>query len=239
MTAGGAPGERRILARVPAAAGELVLRQAGPDFEIISNGVFLMDTRDGRSERLLARAALDRCPAPAPVILVGGLGAGFTLAEAAGEARPARIDVVEISPEIIGWHDRYLRHITGAALADRRVTVIRAGLADWLAGRPGPYDIICLDVDNGPDWTVRDANRLLYRGEGLRRLAASLTADGVLSVWSAAAAPAFQRRLRRWFGQVRAHRVVVARGEPDVVYVAALPRQARLRERRREPDAAG
>jgi hypothetical protein len=44
-------------------AGELVLRRSGAHFEIIANGMFLMDSRDGTSERLLVRAAADRMPA--------------------------------------------------------------------------------------------------------------------------------------------------------------------------------
>src|SRR2546426_7156644 len=51
--------------------GELVLRGDGRHFEIISNGVFLMDTRAGESERLLVRAALERGARPAGV-LIGG-----------------------------------------------------------------------------------------------------------------------------------------------------------------------
>ncbi|GDY56542.1 hypothetical protein SVIO_071650 [Streptomyces violaceusniger] len=54
--------------------GEVVLRRrgggegpsAGAVFEIIANGCFLMDTSDGRSERLLIRAALDALPADRP-----------------------------------------------------------------------------------------------------------------------------------------------------------------------------
>ena len=42
-----------VLDRVTTPRGELVLRRSGADFEVISNGMFLMDTRDGRSERLL------------------------------------------------------------------------------------------------------------------------------------------------------------------------------------------
>ena len=37
--------------------GELVLRRSGPHHEIIANGVFLMDTRNGESERLVAVAS--------------------------------------------------------------------------------------------------------------------------------------------------------------------------------------
>ena len=40
------------------ARGELVLRRAGEHFEVIASGTFLMDTRDGRSERALVREAI-------------------------------------------------------------------------------------------------------------------------------------------------------------------------------------
>ncbi|TDC59721.1 spermidine synthase, partial [Actinomadura sp. GC306] len=47
-----------VVDRGAGAGGELVLRRAGAHYEIISNGVFLMDTRGGASERLLVRAAV-------------------------------------------------------------------------------------------------------------------------------------------------------------------------------------
>jgi len=213
----------RVVERVSTAHGELVLRQAGTDFEIISNGVFLMDTRDGRSERLLVTSALAACRAAAPRILIGGLGAGFSLAAAAREASVAAIDVVEISPEIIRWHGSYLRDITALAWADPRVRVINADIAEWLAQRPGGYDVICLDVDNGPGWTVRDANRALYGDGGLDRLRAALSQGGTLAVWSAAADPKFEDRLRRRLTAVQTRQVPVARGEPDVIYLANRP----------------
>jgi hypothetical protein len=48
----------RIVERTPGRQGELALRAVGDHSEIISNGVFLMDTRNGESERLLVRLAL-------------------------------------------------------------------------------------------------------------------------------------------------------------------------------------
>ncbi|HZD38268.1 MAG TPA: hypothetical protein VE664_06480 [Actinomycetes bacterium] len=54
----------KILERVSGRLGELVLRGDGADFEVISNGVFLMDTRNGASERLLVRVALRGLRAP-------------------------------------------------------------------------------------------------------------------------------------------------------------------------------
>lgn len=49
-----------VVARVGTPRGELVLRRTRDRFELISDGTFLMDTRDGRSERLLVEAALAR-----------------------------------------------------------------------------------------------------------------------------------------------------------------------------------
>jgi spermidine synthase len=216
----GSDGGPRVLERTVTARGELALRRSGAEFEIISNGVFLMDTRDGRSERLMVTAALACCPATAPEILICGLGVGFALAEAVSHARVARVDVVEISAEVVGWHATHLRHLAAPAWQDGRVHVINADVAAWLARPRGPYDVICLDVDNGPEWTVWDANQALYGDEGLRRVQDSLRPGGVISVWSAAEAPAFSGRLRRHFAGVHAYRVPVSRGQPDVVYLA-------------------
>ena len=59
--------------------GELVLRP-GEHFEVIANGTFLMDTRDGRSERALVREAV---PAGADL-------RGRSAASASGSRSPRR-----------------------------------------------------------------------------------------------------------------------------------------------------
>jgi len=217
---GAGDGGPQVLDRLATRRGELALRRSGTEFEIISNGVFLMDTRDGRSERLMVTAALACCPAAAPEVLICGLGVGFALAEAVGQASVARVDVVEISAEIIRWHATHLRHLAALAWDDSRVHVVNADVVAWLARPRGPYDVICVDIDNGPEWTVWDANRALYGDEGLRRVRDSLRPGGVVSVWSAAEAPAFEDRLRCHFTSVHMRRVPVSRGQPDVVYLA-------------------
>ena len=147
----------------------------------------------------------------------------------------ARVDVVEISAEIIGWHGTHLRHLAAPAWEDGRVHVINADMVAWLARQRGPYDVICLDVNNGPEWTVWDANQVLYGDEGLRRIRDSLRPGGVISVWSAAEAPAFEDRLLRHFTSVHAHRVPVRRGQPDVVYLAKRGYAATCDHRRPGP----
>ncbi|MEJ3744464.1 spermidine synthase [Actinomycetes bacterium KLBMP 9797] len=207
------------LDRVVTARGELVLRASGGHHEVISNGVFLMDTRAGESERLLVRAALGAAPDGA-ALLIGGLGVGFSLAEAAASAKPARIVVVEIEPALVGWHRTHLAPFSAGALDDPRVEVVTADLLPWLRATGDRFGAICLDIDNGPDWTVFDGNAALYDDSGLALLRARLAPGGVVAVWSANAAPRYAERLAAAIGPVRTYPVPVPRGEPDVVYLA-------------------
>lgn len=207
-----------VVARHTTPRGELVLRRAGAHYEIISNGVFLMDTRDGRSERLLVAAALEGRRSAR--VLIGGLGVGYSLTEALRHDAVHQVTVVEIEPAVIEWHATHLAAVSGHVLDDPRVTVACADLPAWLASAGDRFDVIAVDVDNGPGWTVTPDNASLYDDAGLAALARRLTPGGALSVWSAAASPAFARRLRRHFGEVDVHTVNVARGEPDHVYVA-------------------
>ncbi|MGY3679730.1 spermidine synthase [Streptomyces sp. TE33382] len=204
--------------------GEVVLRERGEDFEIIANGCFLMDTSDGRSERLLIDAALAALPAgrPGPSVLIGGLGVGFSLARAAAEERWGRIVVVEREQAIVDWHrEGPLDRISGAALADARTEILHTDLVAHLRTTTERYDALCLDIDNGPDWTVTDDNGNLYSPAGLADCRARLTPGGVLAVWSAQPSHAFEQALRNaGFSAVRTEEVAVARGVPDVVHLA-------------------
>jgi spermidine synthase len=214
----GSDEETLVVDRVTSARGEVVLRRRGRHHEIISNGVFLMDTRGGTSERLLVSAALAAVPSPGPVdLLIGGLGVGFSLDEAVRSARPASITVVEIEPAVIGWHRD---HLDAGSLDDPRVRIVRADLLAFLASGGDPFDVICLDIDNGPEWTVTDGNRDLYGADGLALLRRRLRPGGVLAVWSAAESAGFAALLREAFAAVTTLPVPVARGVPDVVYVA-------------------
>ncbi|MFF2074342.1 spermidine synthase [Kitasatospora sp. NPDC058162] len=208
--------------------GEVVLRRRGRHYEIIANGCFLMDTADGRSERLLIQAALDEldrtgADVPAPSVLIGGLGVGFSLAYAAAEPRWGRIAVVERESAIIDWHrSGPLGGFSDGALDDERVSVIHTDLLDHLAAADGErYDALCLDIDNGPDWTVTDSNAGLYGADGLAVLWHRLRPGGVLAVWSAQPSAAFEEALRvAGFSDVATEEIPVSRGVPDVVHLA-------------------
>lgn len=208
--------------------GEVVLRRRGECFEIIANGCFLMDSSDGRSERLMVSAALDRLPQPHGVsLLIGGLGVGFSLAEACADPRPGRICVVERERAVIDWHTRGsapLRRFAGTGRSDPRARIVRDDLLRHVRSTDERYDVLCLDIDNGPDWTVTDGNRNVYQPAGLAALERVLTAAGVLSVWSAAPAPDLVRRLESRFARVETLEAPLLpgrRGGPDVVVLAS------------------
>jgi spermidine synthase len=225
----------QVVERRTGAAGEIVLRRrarggAGREvYEIIANGCFLMDTSDGRSERLLVDAALAAVD-PAverPAVLIGGLGVGFSLARAAG-ARWGRIEVVEREAAVVDWHRTGpLAAYSAGALDDPRVRVVERDLVAYLTDDidgGGRFHALCLDIDNGPDWTVTDGNGGLYGPRGLAACRERLAPGGVLAVWSAQPSAAFEGALRdAGYTRVRTVEVPVARGVPDVVHLAHRP----------------
>lgn len=213
-----------VLDRREGPYGEVALRRRGEQFEIIANGCFLMDTVDGRSERLLVQAALDRLTVERPSVLIGGLGVGFSLAYAVQEPRWQRIVVAEREAAIIDWHrSGPLAAYSAGALDDPRVAVLQTDLVEYVRTSADRYDALCLDIDNGPDWTVTEANAGLYGPAGLAALQARLRPGGVLAVWSARPSTAFEQALREaGFVDVHTLTVEVTRGVPDAVHLARV-----------------
>jgi spermidine synthase len=211
------------VARSASERGELVLRRrqhgGGPAvLELRANGTFVMDTAEHASERALADAALAAVASPRRV-LVAGLGLGFTLDRVLGDRRVEQCDVVEIEPALVEWmrngtipHGRQL-------LADRRARVIVADVATAMAeAEPASYDVVLLDVDNGPGQLVHEANEALYAAPFLRTVHDRLAHGGALVVWSAHRAPDLTGTLGAVFGGVTEHAVDVRLQDRDEQY---------------------
>ncbi|MFV0281861.1 MAG: hypothetical protein ACK5JM_14015 [Rhodoblastus sp.] len=182
------------ISRATTATGdELVLREKAGVFEIRCNGWDLMSNRAHASEEFFASETLRLLAGrPAPRVLIGGLGMGFTL-RAALDVAPAdaRIEVAEIAPEIVAWNRGPLAAQAGRPLDDPRVGIHIGDVAQALVAGAA-YDAILLDTDNGPGAVMLAGNASLYTGAGLARACGALVGGGVLALWSADRNAAFE-----------------------------------------------
>ncbi|WP_342149754.1 spermidine synthase [Methylorubrum sp. SB2] len=191
------PWEHLDTAPIPGEAGTLRLMRRGTEFSIQLDRNELMNSRLFGSEEALAQLAAERVAGvPAPRVLIGGYGMGFTLRAALSHfPQGAAITVAEIVPAVLAWARGPMAALTGPSLADPRVTIREADVAAVIRERANAYDAILLDVDNGPDGLTRAANDRLYDATGLASARAALRPRGVLAVWSAHPDAAFTRRL--------------------------------------------
>ncbi|CAB4964058.1 unannotated protein [freshwater metagenome] len=215
------------IARAETERGEVVLRRRTSDsaadvLELRVNGVFVMDTLETTSEIELAAQALALVEQPSSV-LIGGLGLGFTLQRVLADPRVERAVVVEIEEVLVRWmRDGTVPH-GPAVLADTRATVLNADITMAIAEARSTYDLVLLDVDNGPGYLVHDGNESVYQAEFLTRCRELLSPGGVLVVWSASASPELLTVLREVFGtaEEQAHHVLLQdRPEDYFLYLA-------------------
>jgi spermidine synthase len=160
-----------------------------------------------------------------PRVLIGGLGFGYTLRRVLELVGPlAKVQVVELIPEVVAWNRQFLGAVNGSLLDDPRVDVTVADVFQTITRAPaGCYDTILLDVDNGPIAMVKEGNDRLYHNRGLAAILRSLKPRGRVTFWSASPDPAFARRLVQAGFQVeivaaKAH--AHARRSDHTIYVA-------------------
>jgi len=127
--------ETTVIERVVGSCGELVLQRRDGHYEIVANGVFLMDTRVRRSELLQVTAAADRMPPPGRM-LIGGLGVGFALAAALAHPGVGEVHVLEWEPAVLRWNRGRLAPLNGDALGDRAFALMRQTWSSGWRRRP-------------------------------------------------------------------------------------------------------
>jgi spermidine synthase len=206
------------------------LMRRGAHYSIRVNGQLLMNSRVHDSEEALAElalAALAESKRERARVLVGGLGFGYTLAATLARLGAAACaTVIEIAPVVIRWNRERLGELNGGALDDPRVQVVEGDICELLRTRTRAFEVILLDVDNGPRAVERPSNAWLYSPEGLEAIRSTLADGGVLAVWSAGPEVGFSERLRAAGFDVVLHRVqshAARTQERHFIWVATRP----------------
>jgi spermidine synthase len=198
-------GERRSLERHRTRSGELnlaIVEVAGEThYELTFNGVFLMATYNAPSCRTLVDAVFSGISSRRNVsILIGGLGFGFSLRHALSHSGVQTVTVVELEPLVVEWNRKYLENED--VMDDPRSEVVVGDFYDYVQGSPRSYHGIAIDIDNGPDWIVREQNRRVYSLSMLNSLKTRLKPRGRLAVWSHGPNPSYKRALQEVFEEV-------------------------------------
>ncbi len=161
---------------------ELFTREG--EFLVNVDGKELMSSYCHVSEDALATVSRRCTNLPKPEIMIGGLGLGFTLAAYIKEfGDNAALTVVEKSPDIIHWFKTYTNRNSLGDLDDSGVNYVCADISKYNPEQR--FDIIALDVDNGPEAICGEHNETLYNREGLKRIFNQLNPEGTLLLWSA------------------------------------------------------
>ena len=228
--------------------GELILRRRralevdGREiFEVKLNDEYLMSSLFHEGEVALAKLGLAALAGEGWDVVVGGLGLGYTAAEALKHSQVSRLIVVEALAPVIGWHQRQLVP-NGALLSDDpRCDYCHEDFFALARGdgfdpnAPGhTFDAILLDIDHTPYALLSPSHGDFYTEEGLVRLQRFLKPGGVFALWSNEIPnEGFLSILGNVFDQVDGHVVEFAnpiqcRTATNGVYVAKSGEQEKL-----------
>lgn len=177
---------------------DMRLMRRDQEYVIFSRGRILMSSRmHGSEEAMAAFACRHVRAAEAPCVLVGGLGLGYTLRETLNLLPSgAQVIVAELVARVVDWNRGPLGPLADHPTRDPRVTVEVGDVGDVLAANPSRFDVVLLDVDNGPEAFVSSGNASLYGDRSLAIARAAMKPGGVFAVWSAFDDRRFVRRLR-------------------------------------------
>ena len=136
--------------------------------EVTLNHEFLMSSLYTDSERALARTALEMHSGDDLRVLVGGLGLGYTAREALLSEYVAKVEVVELLPQVIDWLRRGLVPLSTELCNEQRLVLTEGDVYRQLAGAPDDlFDVILIDVDHSPEERLAEESALFYTTQGL------------------------------------------------------------------------
>jgi spermidine synthase len=212
---------------IPGAPGLMRLMQRGQELSIAVGPAELMTNQFRSSERALGTLTCARLQdRPAPRVLIGGLGMGFTLRGALDALGPdASVIVAELVPAVAEWARGPLSSLFEGCLDDPRLEIRVEDVHRTIQSGPAQFDAILLDVDNGAHGLTRPANDRLYDVHGLRRARFALRPKGILAVWSGGPDRKFKARLKLAGFDVTEERVYAngISGRRHVLWLATRP----------------
>lgn len=221
--------------------GELLLRRRriasrpGQDiYEIKLNDELLVSSLLFESEQQLAHLSLPLVTGGPFEVLVGGLGLGYTAGAALADPRVLRVTVVEMLPEVIGWHEQGLLPLEPPLHADPRCRfrqgdffrLLRNPPAEGLVSSGEGYGAILVDIDHAPDSWLHPHHRDFYGEAGLDQVAALIRPGGVFGYWSSGRErEGFLTVLKGAFATVTTHEIevenpLIGELQVDTIYVA-------------------
>jgi len=176
--------------------------------EVTLNHEFLMSSYHTASEQMLAAITLDMHAGCGLKVLVGGLGLGYTAQAALDSDRVARVEVVELLPEVIRWLADGLIPLADELNAEPRLSIVEGDIYARLWSPPlSLQHVILIDVDHSPDEQLAVSSNSFYTAEGFARAARHLQPNGVLAVWSYAEHSPTLDAMRQSLADVEAHPV--------------------------------
>ncbi len=213
--------------------GVLELRRHGQgDFLITVDGRVLMNSASHRTEAALGRLACRHLETrPAPRVLVGGLGMGFTL-RAVLDALPAgaEVTVAELNPVVVSWCRGPLSELTGGAAVDPRVRIEIEDVARVVGNRaekpgPGTIDAVIYDLYTGPYTRTHKEGDPLYGNRAIESVRTVLSPGGIFAVWGEDYDAGFVKRLEAGGFEATVRRP--KKGGPRHVIYLAKPQPSR------------
>lgn len=143
--------------------GRFTLRQREREYMVLSEGKILMSSRQHGAEADLVRIGCARVRDEGPRVLLGGMGFGFVLrATLDGAGDLAKVTVCEPAQAVVEWNRGRLASLNGHALEDERVSVEVGEFQRVLSKHRGGFDVILLDLDNGPFAVDVDDDQSMY-----------------------------------------------------------------------------